>query len=596
MDNPGVTFRDVMRFTRHYWGQNPGYLAGSVFFIVFCCVINNSIVPLYVGKITDGVAQAAYSGGVTDHAAIWFDFWIFAGASLAHGTLWAFAILFYNMFSANMQYCVAGDALFNVQRFSTDWHTNSFAGGTVRKITRGMGAFDVFSDRIIIGYFVIFVILSTAIFTLSIRIPLVALLMLVTTILYFGLSLYFSRRYLLPLFKQAAESDTQIGSTLADIMTGIPTIKSFAAEAREDELFHGVRLEWRTRALRAWQVARVIDTSRTIIRLVMLGGMVGLTIWLWEQGRATPGDIALVLTCFLAAQNAFRDMGTFISDVQKAYSEMADIVHFWHRQDDIRDTPGAAALTVAPGGGMIEFKNIAFQYKNTSAPVYQDLSVTIAAGERVALVGPSGSGKSTFVKLLQRLYDVQSGAVLIDGQNIAGVTQQSLRAHIALVPQDPVLFHRSLADNIAYGRPGATRDQIENAARQAFAHDFIMSFPQGYDTLVGERGVKLSGGERQRVAIARAILADTPILVMDEATSSLDSVSEHYIQQALENLMRGRTVITIAHRLATIRAATRILVFSGGQIIEQGAHAALIGNPQSMYKRLYDMQALGLVA
>lgn len=236
-----------------------------------------------------------------------------------------------------------------------------------------------------------------------------------------------------------------------------------------------------------------------------------------------------------------------------------------------------------------------FGYELQKKPVFENFSIHIRAGEKIALVGPSGSGKSTFAKLLQRLYDIQSGEVLIDGQNIARVTQESLRQALALVPQDPILFHRSLTDNIKYGRPHADQSQVEQAAAEAFAHDFIQTLPFEYNTMVGERGIKLSGGERQRVAIARAILADAKILILDEATSSLDSISEHYIQKALETLMRGRTTITIAHRLATIRQADRILVFDKGRIVEEGTHDDLLKRPDSHYKKLFDMQALDLV-
>jgi len=217
--------------------------------------------------------------------------------------------------------------------------------------------------------------------------------------------------------------------------------------------------------------------------------------------------------------------------------------------------------------------------------------VEIRAGERVGLVGRSGSGKTTFVKLLQRLYDVSGGKILIDGQDIAKATQHSLRSQIAIVQQEPILFHRTLAENIAYGRPGASMSAIEQAARLANAHDFILRLPKGYGTLVGERGVKLSGGERQRVALARAFLADAPVLILDEATSSLDSESEGLIQQAMERLMKGRTSIVIAHRLSTVRSLDRILVFDRGEIVEQGTHAALTTRPGGVYRSLFELQA-----
>ena len=240
------------------------------------------------------------------------------------------------------------------------------------------------------------------------------------------------------------------------------------------------------------------------------------------------------------------------------------------------------------------FDRVGFRYAASAAPLFDGLSLRIAPGERVGLVGRSGSGKTTFVKLIQRLYDVTGGRILVDGHDIASVAQDSLRAQIAIVQQDPVLFHRSLAENIAYGRPGATQDAIAHAARLANAHEFIVRQKRGYATLVGERGVKLSGGERQRVALARAFLADAPILILDEATSSLDSESEALIQEAMLRLLEGRTAIVIAHRLSTVRAMDRILVFDRGRIVEEGAHAALLAR-QGTYSRLFTTQASGMV-
>jgi ATP-binding cassette subfamily B protein len=240
------------------------------------------------------------------------------------------------------------------------------------------------------------------------------------------------------------------------------------------------------------------------------------------------------------------------------------------------------------------FDRITFCYDAHTEPLFHDFTLRIEAGERVGLVGHSGSGKTTFVKLLQRLYDLNEGRILIDGQEIARAAQVSLRSQLALVPQEPLLFHRSLQENIAYARPGATLAEIKRAAQQANAHDFIIRQPKGYSTLVGERGVKLSGGERQRVALARAFLADAPILILDEATSSLDSESEALIQEAMQRLIVGRTAIVIAHRLSTVRMLDRILVFEQGRVVEEGTHEALVRRAQGTYKRLFERQALGL--
>jgi ATP-binding cassette subfamily B protein len=257
------------------------------------------------------------------------------------------------------------------------------------------------------------------------------------------------------------------------------------------------------------------------------------------------------------------------------------------------DRAGAKPIQVRHGE--ILYDCVTFRYKTQTEPLFRIFSLRIHAGERVGLVGHSGSGKTTFVKLLHRLYDLDGGRIVIDGQDTGCVTQESLRAQLALVPQDPILFHRTLAQNIAYGRPDASMAEIEKAARLANAHEFILRQPKGYHTLVGERGVKLSGGERQRVALARAFLADAPILVLDEATSSLDSESEALIQEAMERLMVGRTSIVIAHRLSTVRMMDRILVFDGGRVVEQGKHEELVRRVGGTYRRLFERQALGLV-
>ncbi len=279
-----------------------------------------------------------------------------------------------------------------------------------------------------------------------------------------------------------------------------------------------------------------------------------------------------------------RNMGENIRQMQKGMDDVEDVARYARTPPQVMDAPGAAAFRGRRGE--IVFDRVTFRYKSAEQPLYKDFTLVIAPGERLALVGATGAGKSTFVKLLQRLYDVQEGRILIDGQDIAEVDQGTLRRSIAVVPQDPALFHRTIAENIAYARPGASLDEIKEAARRARADVFIGKLPKGYDTLVGERGVKLSGGERQRVAIARAFLADAPLLVLDEATSSLDVETERLVQAAIEELMAGRTTIVIAHRLSTIRDADRILVFDSGRVVEEGSHRDLV-EKGGTYARLH---------
>jgi len=385
--------------------------------------------------------------------------------------------------------------------------------------------------------------------------------------------------------------DPKVGGTLADALTCNPVVKSFGAEEREDERLDRVVGKWRTRVRRTWM--RYTNTS-TIQLVVLLGvrtSVVGGALLLWMAGKASPGDVTYVLTSYFVIHGYLRDVGMHINNLQRSVNDMEELVAIHDVVPGILDVADARTLKVA--GGNIVFDNVTFHYRGHVTPLYRDLSVNIRAGERVGLVGRSGSGKTTFVKLVQRLYDITDGRVVIDGQDVAQVTQASLRQQIAIVQQEPILFHRSLADNIAYGRPGASFAEVVEAAKLANAHDFIERLPGGYGTLVGERGVKLSGGERQRVALARAFLADAPILILDEATSSLDSESEALIQEAMERLMHGRTSIVIAHRLSTVRALDRILVFDRGRIAEEGTHRSLV-HAGGIYRTLFERQVLEL--
>jgi ATP-binding cassette subfamily B protein len=369
-------------------------------------------------------------------------------------------------------------------------------------------------------------------------------------------------------------------------------VKGFGAEAREEQRLAEVVTKWHHRTGRTWNRGTVNGTTQGVMLLILRAAVIGVVLLLWLRGQATAGDVAFVLTSFFVLQGYLRDIGMHIRNLQRSINDMEELVDFQAQPLGIEDVPGAEQARITDGG--IVFDHVTFHYGNHREPLYRDFSVAIEPGERVGLVGHSGSGKTTFVKLIQRLYDISGGRILIDGEDISQVTQSSLRQQIAIVQQEPILFHRSLAENIAYARPDATQSEIEEAARLASAHDFITRLPKGYGTLVGERGVKLSGGERQRVAIARAFLANAPILILDEATSSLDSESEVLIQQAMERLMVGRTTLVIAHRLSTVRALDRLLVFDRGKIVEEGSHDELIRLSGGIYRRLFERQALEL--
>jgi ATP-binding cassette subfamily B protein len=486
---------------------------------------------------------------------------------------------------------VSRDAFARVQRFSTEWHANSFAGSTVRKITRGMWAIDLLNDTILMALLPSLAVLLGSMILLGLHWPSLGIVIGVGTLAYVAMTIAFSTLYIAPAARLSNAWDTKVGGTLADALTCNAVVKSFGAEDREDTRLARVIGRWRKRVRRTWLRYNYTSTAQLTVLLCMRSAVIGGALILWLAGRASPGDVTYVLTSYFIIHGYLRDVGMHINNLQRSVNDMEELVAIHDVEIGIADAPDATRMEVK--GGSIVFDAVTFHYGGHRTPLYDRLSVDIRAGERVGLVGRSGSGKTTFVKLVQRLHDVSGGRILIDGQDIAKVTQQSLRSQIAIVQQEPILFHRSLADNIAYGRPGASRAAIEHAAQLANAHDFIERLPNGYGTLVGERGVKLSGGERQRVALARAFLADAPILILDEATSSLDSESEELIQQAMERLMKGRTSIVIAHRLSTVRSLHRILVFDRGNIVEQGTHAALAHRDGGIYRSLFERQVLG---
>lgn len=380
---------------------------------------------------------------------------------------------------------------------------------------------------------------------------------------------------------------------VADVIGNQSAVKAAGTEECELRNFDGLTNESKRREVRSWIADQILNTVQAVLMIGFEAVVLFLFVHLWKQGQLTAGDAVLLIgitwQLFIRLWELGNTLRRFYGD--SAYAmEMIELLDLDH---EVKDKRGARPIVVKHGA--IECTDISFRYRADTKPVFDGFSLSLKAGEKVALVGQSGGGKSTIVKLLQRLYDIQSGVIEIDGQNIADVTQQSLRSQIALVPQDPVLFHRSIAENIAYECPRASMHDIQSAAAQAHADVFIDQLPQGYDTLVGERGVKLSGGERQRIAIARAMLANRPIVILDEATSSLDSQSEKLIQDALQKLFKNRTVIVIAHRLSTIKEVDRIIVLQQGAIVEQGSHSQLLRKKNGVYRKLYELQAGGFI-
>ncbi|TPI15470.1 ABC transporter ATP-binding protein [Mesorhizobium sp. B4-1-3] len=596
IDLRASAFRSVLGFTFSHWRRQPWRLS-LIMGAFLLSTLADVLTPFYSGRLVDAVASGAGTDAVAWNAAM-VALSILMALALAGVVLRNAAFLWIVELTLKMMSDIAADAFHRVQRFSTDWHANSFAGSTVRKITRGMWALDLLNDTILIALLPSVVMLVGSTLLLGWFWPLMGAVVAAGSVLFIAVTAMLSLGYVAPAARLANSWDTRLGGALADAVSCNAVVKGFGAEAREEARLARVVAKWRLRTGRTWMRGTANGTTQGALLLLMRAAVIGLALMLWAWGQASAGDVAFVLTSFFVLQGYLRDIGTHIRNLQRSINDMEELVDFQSEPLGIEDRPGSRPIRITDG--RIAFDQVTFHYGNHLLPLYRDFSVDIAAGERIGLVGHSGSGKTTFVKLIQRLYDVNAGRILIDGQDISQVEQASLRGQIAIVQQEPILFHRSLAENIAYARPGASQAEIEHAAKLASAHDFITSLPKGYGTLVGERGVKLSGGERQRVAIARAFLADARILILDEATSSLDSESEVLIQKAMERLMVGRTTLVIAHRLSTVRALDRLLVFDRGRIAEEGSHDELIRLNGGIYRRLFERQALeltkGLVA
>lgn len=577
----------VLAYTASHWRRRK-LIVARVAGAILLATLADVFIPFFSGRLVDALLLTDQARDIALSRAL-EAFAVMVALGTAMVALRHFGWLGVIPLSLGMMTDIAQETFARVQRFSTDWHANSFSGSVMRRVTRGMWAIDQLNDTLLLALLPsAFVLVATTVL-LAVQWPLMGLIVAVGAAAYITMTILLAMYYIAPAAKLSNAWDTRIGGTLADALGCNAVVKAYGAEDREDERLADVVARWKRRTWRTWARHTLSGTSQHVVLLMVRSGLAGAGLWLWSTGRATPGDVTYMLTTYFVVHGYLRDVGMHVHNLQRSVNEMDELVELHATPIGIADREDAAPMRITRGD--VRFENVAFHYGAHETPLYRDLNVTIRAGERVGLVGHSGSGKTTFVKLIQRLYDVSGGRITIDGQNVADVTQQSLRAQIAIVPQEPILFHRTLAENIAYGRPGASEAEIERAARLANAHDFIARLPKGYQTQVGERGVKLSGGERQRIALARAFLVDAPILILDEATSSLDSESEQLIQAAVERLLRGRTAIVIAHRLSTVRSLDRILVFDKGHIVEDGAHADLMRRPSGRYRQLFERQS-----
>lgn len=574
-----------------FWSYVTRYraLSAAVFITTTLAFTVNALTPLLYKRFFDILTESTLP---TADIAVELTRVIFyiLGLNLLMQVLFRIAGYSHLTFESRIMRDIADDSFAYLQKHSVGFFINRFVGSLVRKLNRLVRAFEVLGDQFvwsILPLIIRVVVVVIVFFTLN---PLLGLGLAVWVVVMLMVNYVFSI-YKLRYDSEQARIDSEVTGRLADTITNNINLKLFTAFKDEWKAFRQLTNSQHKVRQHAWSLDEHMNFIQSFLFIALEFGIFYGGIQLWQKGTITVGDFVLFQSYFLMLFTQIWELGRMIRKIYEQLAEAEEMVTILNTPHEIQDKPRAKKLAIAQG--KIEFRNIDFAYSKTRN-VLKNFNLVIEPGERVGLVGPSGSGKTTITALLFRYYDILNGGITIDNQNIQDVTQESLRNGLALVPQDPLLFHRTLKENIGYGQRGASVKDIIRASTLAHCHEFIQQLPYKYETYVGERGIKLSGGERQRVAIARAILKNAPILVLDEATSSLDSESEHLIQDALHTLMEGKTTIVIAHRLSTIMQMDRIVVIEYGKLKEMGTHKELL-QKGGLYKKLWDMQAGGFI-
>jgi len=548
-----------------------------------------------VAKVVSLAMPFAYKGAV-DRMAPGME----SGAGLAIALVVAYAgarfgsVLFDNLRNAIFERVgqeagrrLADDVFVHLHRLSLRFHLDRRTGAVTKIVERGTKSIDTML------YFLLFNIAPTVlelaavcvIFFVKFGAGLVA-----ATLVMVALYIWFTRtitEWRNQLRRDMVDMDTNAVAHAVDSLLNFETVKYFGAEEREATRYGKAMRRYAEAAVKSENSLAWLNIGQSLITNLMMAGAMGYTVWGWSHGQFSTGDVVLVNTLLSQLFRPLDLLGMVYRTIRQGLIDMEAMYKLIDTQAEISDAPGAPMLHVE--AGEVRFDHVHFGY-DPEREILHGVSFTVPAGRTLAIVGPSGAGKSTIARLLFRFYDIQGGRISVDGQDIAAVTQQSLRASIGIVPQDMVLFNDTVGYNIGYGREGATQEEIEAAARAASIHDFIMGLPLGYATRVGERGLKLSGGEKQRVAIARTLLKDPPVLVLDEATSALDSRTETEIQDVLRSISRKRTTLIVAHRLSTVVDADEIIVMEKGRVVERGRHGDLV-RADGLYAAMWARQA-----
>jgi ATP-binding cassette subfamily B protein len=581
---PSTTFSFIFHFVKKQWWK---FLILIVADMVWA--LNNAFFPYFIKRIVDILQhfegeRAAVYGALLGTLILVAVFWIFMEVILrVQGMV---QIYLFPQFRANIR----KDVFNYLKKHSHEYFSNHFAGNLAKKLADlPVGCQSIM--EIICFQFISGLTAATAIFFLMWQIqPIFSGILIIWLCAHIGFTSLFLR-YGHNLWKSHADALSILNGKIVDVLTNMPNVRLFSHSHHETEYLNIFQQEEIKKAQKAQWLMEWSRVALGFSGLCMIFGMIFTLIQGWIAGWVSIGDITQVTMQMLwllgVVWFASFQMMMFVRETGIVGNALSLI----QRAHDVVDQKDAKPIVIKQG--YIDIQDVHFAYQKNHG-IFKGLNLHIPAGQKIGLVGFSGSGKSTFVNLILRFYDLQSGSILIDGQNVAMHTQDSLRAHIAMIPQDPMLFHRTLMENIRYGRLDATDEEVINASKWANCHEFIQTLPEGYQALVGERGIKLSGGQRQRIAIARAMLKNAPILILDEATSSLDSSTERLIQESLERLMKNKTTIVIAHRLSTLSNMDRILVFNQGQIVEDGSQADLLKH-QGIFTTLWNMQIDGFL-
>ena len=561
----------------------------AIFFAMLTLVVTIFVGPLIIAQLLSIIQH----NQLHDAKNLWTLIALYSVSGLWSSVIgWRLVLYLVWTFETAMQRDLYAQCFNKLTNQTLFFHSNKFGGSLVSQTNKLVGAVESFWDTIIWSILPLVVSLVGSIIVLSTLLWQYALFLLIFSIV-FSLVVYYGSKPMAKLTKKEAKSSNKLNGQLADVISNVLAVKSSGAEATEQKFFAKTVNSWRDSSLDVMRGFLKVSTIYSSINMVIKIGAIAFAVYAAQNDLVSVASVYLIITYTGSVAHELWNMNGIMRNYNRIIGNANDMVEILQTPTTLIDKSDSKLKVT---NGEISMDKVTFTHdEGQGDTLFHDFSLDIKPGEKIGLVGASGSGKTTLTKLLLRFADIDSGKITIDGQDISEVTQASLRAKIAYVPQEPLLFHRSVRENIAYGRPDATDAEIEEAAKKAGAYDFIVGLKDGFDTMVGERGTKLSGGQRQRVAIARAILKDAPILVLDEATSALDSESEALIQKSLETLMENRTSIVIAHRLSTIAKLDRIIVLKNGKIVEDGSHDELINKKRGVYAKLWARQSGGFI-